>query len=174
MRRLLDSIYIVSGAMAATLIAGIVVLIAAQIGLNLTARIMGPGWSWTIPSYADFAGFMLANASFLALGATFRAGGHIRVSLVTTRLPRRVQWLAEVAVLMLGLAVIGYALFYLINLVGESYRYGDMSSGIVPIPLWVPQAGMTAGVAVLCIALADTLVGTIRAKAPILPESAEA
>jgi len=38
----------------------------------------------TIPSYSDFSGFMLAAATFLAMPYTFRSGGHIKVSLVTT------------------------------------------------------------------------------------------
>ncbi|MEI8632394.1 TRAP transporter small permease subunit [Vibrio sp. PP-XX7] len=39
-----------------------------------------------IPSSDDFAGFLLAASSFLGLAYTFRAGGHIRVSLFTAHL----------------------------------------------------------------------------------------
>ncbi len=173
MRRVLDGLYKVSGGIAAALIAGICLLISAQIVLNLTARIMGPGWSFTIPSYADFAGFMLANASFLALAHTLRMGGHIRVTLIAQRLRGRIALMAEVACLGLAIAIAGFAGWYLIALVAESLKYGDTSPGIVAIPLWVPQTGVAVGMGILIIALVDTLVETLHRGGPVLPDSAE-
>jgi len=173
MRRFLDAIYRVSGGIAAALILGICLLISAQILLNLGARILGPGWGGTIPSYADFAGFMLAGASFLALAYTLRMGGHIRVSLVTQRLTGRPALAAEVICLLIALAVTGTAGWFLVLLVQESLHYGDTSSGIVPIPLWMPQTAVAAGMGLLIVALLDTLVETIRAGRPVLPDSAE-
>lgn len=174
MRRLLDGLYRLSGGIAAALILGICLLISAQIVLNITARVMGPGWSWTIPSYADFSGFMLANASFLALAYTLREGGHIRVSLVTTRLPAKVALVAEVICLALAIGLAGFAGYFLVGLVGESLKYGDTSTGIVAIPLWIPQTGVTVGTGILVLSLLDTLVDTIRTGAPVLPEGGEA
>ncbi|MDF1855928.1 TRAP transporter small permease [Pseudooceanicola sp.] len=173
MRRFLDTIYKVSGGLAAALILAICLLISAQILLNLASRMMGPAWSYTIPSYADFAGFMLAGASFLALAYTLRMGGHVRVSLVTQRLPRRAALAAEVLSLTLATGLAGFAGFYLVSLVQESRHYGDTSAGIVPIPLWIPQSAVALGMGLLVIALLDTLVQTLRAGAPTLPNSAE-
>lgn len=90
MRRVLDTLYRAAGGLAALFILAIVVLVFAQVGLNLadkiTVGLTGKGLGVTIPSYADFTGFFLAAASFLALAYTLRAGGHIRVSLVTQAL----------------------------------------------------------------------------------------
>ena len=55
--------------------------------LNVTTRVFDLPLPSTIPSYADFAGFMLAAATFLAMPYTFRSAGHIRVTLITARLP---------------------------------------------------------------------------------------
>ncbi|WP_370283778.1 TRAP transporter small permease [Pseudooceanicola sp.] len=173
MRRFLDAIYRVSGGIAAALILGICLLISAQILLNLGARILGPGWGGTIPSYADFAGFMLAGASFLALAYTLRMGGHIRVSLLTQKLNGRAALAAEVLCLLIALGVTGTAGWFLVSLVQESVHYGDTSSGIVPIPLWIPQTGVAIGMGLLILALLDTLVETIRTGGPVLPDSAE-
>jgi len=174
LRAFLDTLYRLSGGIAAALILGICLLISAQIVLNVTARIMGPGWSFTIPSYADFSGYMLAGASFLALAQTLRMGGHIRVSLVTSRLPGRTAFAAEILCLILALGLAGLAGWFLISLVGESLRYGDTSSGIVAIPLWIPQTTVTVGMGLLCLALLDTLVETIRAGRGVLPDGGEA
>jgi len=174
MARFLDRLYLAAGALAAALILGICLLVTAQVGLNLAARLGGPGWSATIPSYADFAGFMLAGATFLALPHTLRAGGHIRVSLVTRRLPPRAAVAAEVAALLAALALCGTASWFVIRLIGESMRYGDTSSGMVAVPLWVPQLSLAAGLILLCIALAQTLVETLIARQPVLRDSGDA
>jgi TRAP-type C4-dicarboxylate transport system permease small subunit len=168
MRRLLDALYLAAGTLAALAILTICLLVSAQVGLNILARIGGPSLSFTIPSYADFAGFSLAAASFLAMAYTLRAGAHIRVNLLVSRLPQRGQWIAEIVALVLGAAITGYATWYAVLLLAESLHYGDTSSGIVAIPLWIPQCTMVAGLGLLTIALLDTLVGSLRRRPPIL------
>ena len=51
-------------------------------------------------------------------------------------------------------------------LVLDSYRYNEVSFGIIPIPLMYPQAVMTLGLFVLAIALLDDLVTSLRGQAP--------
>ncbi len=77
MRRQLDRIYLAAGWSAAFIILAIATLISAQVLLNFATRVFGLPLPSTIPSYADFSGFMLAAATFLAMPYTFRSGGHI-------------------------------------------------------------------------------------------------
>lgn len=159
--------------LAAGFVAGLCLLIVAQVLLNAGTR-AGLPLPPTIPSYADFAGYMLAAATFLALPSTLRSGGHVRVSLVTSRLPPRAQWIVEMIVVALAAAMIGYALFYAAALAEESHRFGDTSPGMVPIALWVPQVAMVAGLGLLLLALLDTLVQTARTGAPVIGGGEEA
>jgi|TARA_R110000737_G_scaffold142565_1_gene173195 TRAP-type C4-dicarboxylate transport system permease small subunit len=174
MRRGLDLLYLAGGVAAAAAISLICLVVTAQVCLNILARIGGPGYSFTIPSYADFAGFLLAAASFLALAPTLRAGVHIRVNLLTSRLGPRASWALELLVLVMASALAGYACFYAINLTWESWDFGDMSTGMVAIPLWIPQLAMDAGLALLTIALLDTLVESLRAGHAIIADAGEA
>ena len=168
MRKLLDGLYRLSATIAGLSILGICLIVSAQILLNITARLLGPGYSWTIPSYADFAGFMLSGATFLALGPTLRAGGHIRVTLLTGRLPARVALWLEVAVSAAAAILVAYILRYVVQLIGESWRYNDLSPGIIPIPLWIPQSVMALGLVIFLIALVDLVISDIRAGRPTL------
>ena len=174
MRRALDLLYAISLGLAALAICLIVVLVTTQVTLNVVARVMGPGWSRTIPSYVDFAGYLLAAASFLALAPALTGGSHIRVTLALRRLPDRLQSAIESLSLVAALGVAGFALWFLVNLTLESLRFGDTSTGILAIPLWIPQAAMATGLGVLVIALADALVQTLRATGPILKGGEEA
>ena len=168
MSRHLDRLYDLAGALAALAILGICAVVSAQIGLNILARIGGPDLSFTIPSYADFAGFALASASFLALAHTLRRGGHIRVSLVTDRIAAGPRWIVEMIALALSTAMAAFASTYTILLVAESLHYGDMSTGIVAIPLWIPQLPVAIGICLLTVALAHTLVESILARRAVL------
>lgn len=170
MRALLDGVYRASGAAAALSLVAICVIVLLQVGANLVdaiAKAAGyepPGL--LVPSYAEFAGFFLAAASFLALAYTLRAGGHIRVELLVHRLGRRARHVFEVWCLALGTAVTAYFSWYAIGLVLESLEFGDLSPGIVPVPLWIPQAAMALGLGILTIAFVDDLIEVICGRGP--------
>ncbi len=168
MRRALDSLYRISGGLAAAFIVAIVALVFMQVCLNLadkvSAAITGTGLGLTIPSYADFTGFFLAAATFLALAYTLRAGGHIRVTLVLNRLSARAHRGFEIVIVAIAMAMSAFASWYIIMLVYESYEYGDRSSGMVSVPIWLPQLPVAFGLIILTIALLDEFVGLLRGR----------
>lgn len=168
MRRFLNATYKAAGMLSAFLILAICLLISAQIVLNGMGRLMPGVLPSTIPSYADFAGFMLAGATFLAMAYTLRSGGHIRVNLVVQRLSPRVVFIAEFLALTVASVFVGYALYFSGALVLESLHYGDVSNGIIPVPLWLPQSAMTFGIGLLLVALLHTLVDLITTGTSVL------
>ena len=168
MRRFLNATYKAAGMLSAFLILAICLLISAQIVLNGMGRLMPGVLPSTIPSYADFAGFMLAGATFLAMAYTLRSGGHIRVNLVVQRLSPRVVIIAEFLALTVANVFVGYTLYFSGALVLESLHYGDVSNGIIPVPLWLPQSAMTFGMGLLLVALLHTLVDLITTGTSVL------
>jgi TRAP-type C4-dicarboxylate transport system permease small subunit len=168
MHRYLNAIYKAAGMLSAFLILAICLLISAQIVLNGVGRLMPGVLPSTIPSYADFAGFMLAGATFLAMAYTLRSGGHIRVNLVVQRLSPRATLIAELLALAVASVFVGYALYFSGALVLESLHYGDVSNGIIPVPLWLPQSAMTFGMGLLLVALLHTLVELITTGTSVL------
>jgi len=162
MRALLDRLYGASLMASAGFIMAICAIVIGQVVLNLVDRIasvfFGGAIGLTIPSYADFTGFFLAAATFLALAGTLRQGGHIRVTLLTVMLPPAIRRVFEIGCVLLAGAITLYASWYLFSLVTESWRYNDLSSGMVAVPLWIPQLAMVAGLVILAIALIDEFV----------------
>jgi len=154
MRRALDLLYRTCGGLAAMFLAAIAILILTQV----VARLIG----FFVPAASDFAGFCLAASSFLALAYTFRAGSHIRVTLVLQRVPRGGRRYFDVAALAVGAVLVSYFAWQTILLARESFHYNDLSEGLVPVPLWIPQSGMALGIVVLAIALLDDLITVLR------------
>lgn len=173
MSQLLDRIYLGAAWVSAFTILAIALLISAQIFLNFSTRVLALPLPSTIPSYADFSGFMLAAATFLAMPYTFRSGGHIRVSLVTARLAPRTQLVFELAALSGAIFLTGFAVYFIGVLVGESLHYGDVSSGTIPLPLWIPQSAMGIGMTLLCISAIHSLIETLKRGEPVIAASEE-
>ncbi len=162
MRQILNKIYSISGWTAAFFIVAICLIVMAQVFLNLldrlSSRITGEAIGLTIPSYADFTGFFLAGASFLALAYTLRDGSHIRVSLVLQHLSPKLRHGVEIWCLAIAATMTAYFTVYTGFLVHESYIYNDLSPGMVAIPIWTPMLPMLIGLAILAVALIDELL----------------
>ncbi len=170
MRRFLDLLYKAGGWFAALCIALIAVLVMGQVLCNLIDRLStlftGQAVGLTIPSYADFTGFLLAAASFMALAYSLREGAHIRVSLLTSRLPASLHRPMELWCLAVGSGVSIYFTWYTGRLTYESYLYNDLSAGMIAVPLWIPQFSMVAGLLLLSLVFLDELVVVLRGGSP--------
>ena len=166
MRTVLNSLYRLSGAVAALCLVAICVIVMAQVGGRIidgiATMITGERIGLLVPSAAEFSGFFLAAASFLALAYTFRNDGHIRVSLVITRFTGPVRHGIELWCLAFAVCLTGFFSWNTILLVLDSLEYEEVSYGMIPVPLWIPQSFMALGLIVLTIALVDDLVRVVR------------
>ena len=117
---------------------------------------------YEISGVSEIASYLLVGATFLSLAYTFTHYAHIRVTLVIDRLPAAARAWCEVACLTIALALGALLGWEVIGLVQESLDYGDVSSGLMAIPLWIPQTVLVIGLALLCLALLEALLTTLR------------
>ena len=136
----------------------IAVLSLAQIG----GRLLG----FAAHSFDEFAGYCMAASSFLGLAYALRANEHIRMTLVLHHTRGRVRRGLEIACLALGALLVGFFTWYACDMLWFSYTSQDVSQGLLPVPLWIPQAGMAAGLAILLLALLDDLAIAALGKTP--------
>lgn len=178
MRKLLDGLYTFTLALSAACLVVILVLVSAQICgqiFDAVLKLFGfPPYGFLIPSLPELGGYLFGAASFLALGATLKRGAHIRVTMLLGSVKPGLRRILEYWALIAGLAVAIYAAWSLGTLAYFSWRFGDVSSGLLPIKYWIPQSAMTLGLVTLCIALLDELVITWKRGLPsfIMAESA--
>ena len=150
MRRLLDTLY---GGTAALAALAMVALLVAVL-LSVAGRQLG----FNVPGIDSYAGFLLAAAGFLSLAHTLKRGEHIRVTLLVNALDGKAQRALEVWTLTAGAFLAGLFAFYAAKLAWQSHEFNDISTGNDATPLWIPQLSMALGAAVLFIALVDDLV----------------
>lgn len=162
MRRLLDALYLASGGLAAACLAASCMIVMLQVGANLLSDLSG--WMWgipvtlAVPSYAHLAGYAFAAASFLGLGYTFRTDGHIRVSVLIRSVSSRGRIWLEAWCLGVACLISLFLSWSAVAYVAESMYFGDVSPGMLAIPLWIPQSAMALGCIVLSIAIIDRTV----------------
>ena len=171
MRKFLDFLYDASGALAAAFLCAICLIVLAQVGLNLLDKISelvtGEAIGLVIPSYAEFAGYFLAASSFLAIAYTLRGGAHIRVNLVINHLDARARRVVELCCTAAGAIFSTYAAYWMVLLTLESLEFGDVSPGIVPVPLWIPQLALDLGLIIAAICFFDAFVQVARGETPV-------
>lgn len=148
-RRFLDALYLGAAVLAAVCLVGILVVIVLQM--------MARWFSVPFPGSSEYAGYLMASASFLAFAHALNRGAHIRVNLLLNALgPRR--HLAEIWCYLVGTVAASYVAFYAVRLVYYSQLLNDISQGQDEMLLWIPQVPFTAGAALLAVAFLDNLV----------------
>lgn len=158
MRALLDTLYRLSGALAAVGMILTLVMVAA----GIFTRPFGI----YLPGTEDYAGYAMAACGFLALAYTFKHGEHIRVSLLIDRLGPRLraatEWFAHAA----GTVVAGALAWYAVNLAWQSHAFEEISQGVDATPLWIPQLSMALGAVILLIAVLDDFIQVSLGRTP--------
>ena len=156
--RPLDWVFHLAGILSAVLLAAIAILTFIQI--------VGRAFGYLVSTGTEFAGFCMAASIFLALAWTLRSGGHIRVNLVVQRLPAAARRVVELWCLLVAVLATGLFTYSAFDMTWDSYVFGDLSVGLVPVPLWIPQLSMAVGVLLLELALIEQLVLVVLGREP--------
>lgn len=154
MRRFLDTLYLVSGGLAALFMIGVLVAVV----MSIVTRQIGV----YIPGLDAYAGYSMAAAGFLALAHTFRRGEHIRVSLVLAALPPVGRHRLDIFALLIACLAAGNLCWYSFSLVIDSHAFNDISVGNDATPLWIPQTSMALGTLIFFIAVLDETIARLR------------
>lgn len=164
MRKVLDRFYLGCGWLAAFFLAAIGACTVVQV----IAREFGKAVEMT-----ELSGLCMAASTFLGLAYTLRAGTHVRVDLFAHRLGRKGRralefWAAAVGALAVGGMTWAFAAF-----AWQSWAYHDLTPGLLAIPFWIPQAGVTLGLFGMAVALADDAARILKGGVPAFAASGE-
>ena len=158
LRKSLDGLYLASGYLAGVfLVAIFLIMLALSAGRPLGID---------VPAGDDFAAWCMAATAFLALAHTFRSAELIRMGLVIDRFTGWRRRLIEIACTAIGATAVSYFAWYAVEMTWVSWRFNDVSMGVIAVPLWIPQLGMSVGLTVLAISFVDELLHVLFGGAP--------
>ncbi|WP_295536612.1 TRAP transporter small permease [uncultured Pseudacidovorax sp.] len=166
MRRFLDRLYDGAGALGAFCVFLIFVL---MIWAGL-----GRQFNWRVSGINDIVAWLCAAASFFAMAHAFRHGDFVRVTLLLEAVPPRVRRMLELVCLFIALVCVGYLTWWATSFTWESYEFAEMATGLVVIPIWIPQSTFVVGCWLLLLALVDETVVVLRGGKPSYQRAVEA
>lgn len=142
LRRILDGLYDGAGVVAALCLVGMLAIIVMQMVMR---------WSGiAFPGSTQYAGYLMASASFLAFAHALNRGAHIRVNLFLTALGEKRFW-GELWCLAIGTAASSFLAWYAVKLVYWSRKLNDISQGQDATPLWLVQIPVAVGAVLLAL-----------------------
>lgn len=146
LRRFLDSAYMACGYLAAASMLGILLVTMLQVVtryLNIS-----------VSGLTEYAGYLMAASTFLALAHALNSGTHIRIETLAKLLGGR-RFYLDAAAFAAGTAIVSWFAWHACRMTYESYAFNDISTGLDATPLWIPQLTMAFGSVLFAVAMAD-------------------
>lgn len=153
--RAIDALSYGAAIISALLTLSIVVMILCEIGARSLFNI-SISFAWEYSAYA------MGVAMFGAAGFALRTGAHIRVSLLSGKLPPGAAHWVDVLCTVVGIGLAGILTSALGQLAWRSFQAGSTSPTVSATPLAVPQTAIAIGAALLTLQLLARLVRLLR------------
>lgn len=158
LRRSLDGLYTLAGALAALCVLAIFVLmIVAPLGRALAWRV---GW------INDVVAWLCAAAAFLGMAHSFRNGDFVRVTLLLEHLGPAWRRRFEALALAVAALAVGYLGFWAARFTLESWQIQEIAGNLLAIPIWIPQLSFVVGALIFLVAVLDECVAVLQGGQP--------
>lgn len=142
-----------------SLVSGFGIFVLMMLGV---AQVLGRKFfNYPIPGYIDITEIMMSFLVFMGLAYTERQGGHIRMELFVTMMPRRTLWLFETLSVVVALCIVAILTYYTGTHAWRSWTSGD-SSMDAQILLWPSKLVVSLSLALLFLRLLVELWGYLR------------
>jgi TRAP-type C4-dicarboxylate transport system permease small subunit len=154
-RQIMDKIAYVCGLIGSGLVPIMVFMVAVEVFMRYVLK--------NPPMVADeFSAYMLVALSYLGLAVTWRQGGHVRITLLVSRLPVKVAgWLRLVVliIIFIFMVAITHSAF---SMVVYAYEINLRSDTWLTFPLIWPQLTVFIGFLILTLILPADIVKVYR------------
>ncbi|MBT9465284.1 TRAP transporter small permease [Hydrogenophaga sp.] len=158
LRRALDNAYQWAGALGATCVASICVLMIVQT--------LGRHFGFPTGAINDVVAWLCAAAAFLTMAHAFKHGDFVRVTLVLEKVSPATRQRLELACLAVAAVAVAYLAWWACRFTYESWQFNELAQGLWAIPIWIPQTSFAVGSLLFLVAIVDELVIVARGEVP--------
>jgi TRAP-type C4-dicarboxylate transport system permease small subunit len=154
-RQIMDKIAYICGLIASGLVPIMVFMVAVEVFMRYVLQ--------NPPMIADeFSAYMLVALSYLGLAVTWRRGGHVRITLLVSRLPVKLAgWLRLVVLIMIFIFMAALT-HSALTMVVYAYEINLRSDTWLTFPLIWPQLTVFIGFLMLTLILPADIVEVYR------------
>jgi C4-dicarboxylate transporter DctQ subunit len=149
--RSLGNLLNLSGILAGTAI--------CAIGFSVTwgaiSRLLYMPAHWVEP----FSVYLFIAASFLGAAYAMKKGEHIKVDILTRRLPEKVRAGVEMFTSLLAFIFFAYLTWHSTMMAHRSFLRETTDLSLLEIPIWIPQSFVPLGSILMCLSLIWYFIG---------------
>lgn len=154
----LDRLYAAAGALGASCIALICVLMVAQT--------LGRRLGFPTGAINDLVAWLCAAAAFLTMAHAFKHGDFVRVTLLLEKAPPALRRRFELGCLATAIPAIGYLAYWACRFTWQSWEFKEVAQGLWVVPIWIPQLSFALGSLLFLVAVIDEFVIVWRGGVP--------
>ena len=122
--------------------AAIVVILMAMVVADIFGRKV---LNKPVPMSYEVGAFMLVFIVFMGLAYSQRQKAHIRVEILTLRMPPKIRAAMDLFAYTLGIAIYGLIFYETFKWSYHSFEIGEYVAGLVNIPKWPSQFAVAFG-----------------------------
>ena len=141
-----------------------VLMVVAGVGRQLSLQVSGVN---------DVVAWLCAAAAFFAMAHAFRHGDFVRVTLLLEAVPPKVRRTLDVMCLVIAAIAVAYLTYWATAFTYDSYQFAEVATGLVAIPIWIPQSTFVIGCWLLLAAVLDDLVTVLQGGKPSYQRAVE-
>ncbi len=101
----------------------------------------------------EYSGYFYLASVFFGLGYTFKENGHIRITILTSKLSKKGIKVVDIFAGIITLGLLLFILYYSIKMVVESYKFDMVSETVSQTPIYLTQLALPIGLFMFCIAV---------------------
>jgi len=101
----------------------------------------------------EYSGYLYLALVCFGFGYTFLRDGHIRITVITSKLSTHKASLVDIFAGIVTLGVLLFALYRTLLLTWDSYETGVRSEGVSATPLWLAQIPLPIGLMLFIVAV---------------------
>ena len=111
-------------------------MIIAGVGRQLNLQVSGVN---------DVVAWLCAAAAFFAMAHAFRHGDFVRVTLLLEAVPPKMRRVMDLVCLAIAAVSVAYLTYWATAFTWDSYQFKEVATGLVAIPIWIPQSTFVIG-----------------------------
>jgi len=147
----------VSGILAGIGVGMIFFITMAEI---ITRKVLGQSLLWA----TEVQLFTIASISFLGIAYTLREEGHVRMTLIYSRLSPETQRVMDFIVTLFALLWTGFFAYASYSRMNRALVNNESTAGIIDIPFWMGMLWMVVGSILLGLVLLSRLIKVMAAE----------
>lgn len=165
MRGVLRAIDLLCGAGAA-----LAALACLALAIMLIVEVITTSFlAWSQPWAVEYSGYLLAPTLFAGAGWTLSRGGHIRVAVLLDLMPPAMLRAVDLACSVAALLITAYVAQAVTQNALRSLELGSVSYYPSRTPVWIPQAVLAAGWALLTLGFLARVLRLATGESPERP-----